>query len=143
MTALRIGGETTNKDLTPQLKTLKAVKRGSTYKFWFSRRTKSGQAMLLLEESNPAMKSIALTIIGDAPKIRGQIKYEPWGFLFKTRRAYPNFLQDLAQWVGKHKKEWPKLEHLIDSRLIVVDNQGETVEKYKDKQAWQSLKEQT
>ena len=108
--------------------------------FWFSRMTRNGRPLLIIEQTRPALKSAALEVTVGAPAIRGHISYAKWGFEFKARKPFDQLLQDLAAWIYANHAEYPILLKLIDSRVTVRDKAGTVTHRFKDNDVWNALR---
>lgn len=137
--ARRIGGATQGVDLSAQVHALAQLQDGAPCLFWFTTASKSGEPLLLLDASKASLKALAQDAAGSGPVMRGTLHPARWGLEFRCRKALPDFLLSLADWVSSHHAQWPGLLSLVDARMTVRDKDGEIVERRKDSDAWASL----
>ncbi|MEL6341515.1 MAG: hypothetical protein AAFV53_00175 [Myxococcota bacterium] len=110
--------------------------------FWFTDRDREHRPLLLLNPDRNALKAAAMERTGERSGIRGRMVLTSKGYIdIQLRTMSKPLLTQLAAWASAHVSRWPALRRLAGSRITVRDKQGKMVDRYKNDDAWSSLKE--
>jgi hypothetical protein len=97
-----------------------------------------GSAVLLLSDDRKAMSAAAKARRSNGPYARGQVRWSSKGYLeFRTKDTFDGFIAVLAGWVKAHRVGAAGLSALVGARMTQLDDEGETVARFKDAEAWE------